>query len=74
MPSGPECHQKISEHTLMHPKYKTTGFYFSLVSFVSDFFCFPVNTGTYSGALSLPLFVLLFIVHVMNWFPSPHLN
>lgn len=31
MPSGPEGDQEISEHTLMHPKYKTTGFYFSLV-------------------------------------------
>ena len=44
MPSGPEGDQEISEHTLMHPKYKTTGFYFSsclsLFSFLPTiFFC-----------------------------------
>lgn len=42
MPSGPEGDQEISELTLMHPKYKTTGFYFGLVSlffsFLPDFF------------------------------------
>lgn len=32
MPSGPEGDQEISDHTLMHPKYKTTGFSLSLVS------------------------------------------
>lgn len=37
MPSGPEGDQEISEHTLMHPKYKTTGFYFSLFSFLPLF-------------------------------------
>lgn len=48
MPSGPEGDQEISEHTLMHPKYKTTGFYFSLVSLSLFFnplslFCFSVT-------------------------------
>lgn len=87
MPSGPEGDQEISEHTLMHPKYKTTGFYFSslsLFSFLSPFFCedffffsrffhFQVNTDTYSGVPFLAsFFVLLFIAHVMNWFPLSH--
>lgn len=44
MPSGPEGDQEISDHTLMHPKYKTTGFSLSLVSlsFLSSTFFFFV--------------------------------
>ncbi len=90
MPSGPEGDQEISEHTLMHPKYKTTGFYFSLVSLslffppclsvtvfsdcVFFFFIFRLTQALIQVSFSLPPFVLLlFIAHVMNWFPLPHL-
>ena len=98
MPSGPEGDQEISEHTLMHPKYKTTGFHFSLVSlsflsfphifFVCDsflrlwvvlfslffFLIFRLSRALIRVSIFLPPFVLLlFIAHVMNWFPLPHL-
>lgn len=86
MPSGPEGDQEISEHTLMHPKYKTTGFSFSLVSlsFLSSpflsgnslrlCFIFRLPQALIQVSFSLPPFVLLlFIAHVMNWFPLPHL-
>lgn len=87
MPSGPEGHQEISDHTLMHPKYKTTGFYFSLIAdffpplfspcddFLRlSFFIFRLMRALIQVSFSLPPFVmLLFIAYVMNWCPLPHL-
>lgn len=77
MPSGPEGDQEISEHTLMHPKYKTTGFYFSLVSLsflsspplffpVTLFFFFRLTQALIQVSFSLPPFCIIVIYCTCN--------
>lgn len=76
MPSGPEGDQEISEHTLMHPKKKKKNDWILFLSpfFPPNFIIFRLTQALIQVSYSLPPFVLLlFIAHVMNWFPLPHL-
>lgn len=73
MPSGPEGDQEISEHTLMHPKNKNDWILFLSPFFPPTFIIFRLTQTLIQVSYSLPPFVLLFIAHVMNWFPLPHL-
>lgn len=77
MPSGPEGDQEISEHTLMHPKNKQTKedwILFLSAFFPPTFLIFRFTQALIQVSYPLPPFVLLlFIAHVMNWFPLLHL-
>lgn len=74
MPSGPEGDQGISEHTLMHRKFKRLDF--TLVSschkYPRLFFsfwvlvCFQINTDSYSGVLFLASFCIIVIYCTCN--------
>lgn len=75
MPSGPEGDQGISEHTLMHPKFKRLDFtlvsschkYPRLFFLFGFWFAFRLTQTLILVSFSLPPFVLLlFIAHVMS--------
>lgn len=79
MPSGPEGDQGISEHTLMHPKFKRLDFtlvsschkyprlFFFFFFLFGFWFAFRLTQTLILVSFSLPPFVLLlFIAHVMS--------
>lgn len=59
MPSGPEGDQEISEHTLMHPKYKRLDVI--LVSSLFFFFFAFLPPSVYRKQISQTLFFCFFI-------------